>query len=524
MAAALVGGRFIVPAFRADSGEAAFREALSLAPAPERGGIGPAGFLVFGGDRETLPARLRAIACAAERPLLFFADLERGAGQQVRGLTRLPHLMALGAAAEPELAYRAGCLTAREARACGLHAAFAPVVDLATRPENPIINHRAFGDDPVAVAGLAAAWVRGCRAGGALSCAKHFPGHGDTAVDSHIALPRAETPLDLLEARELVPYRVLAAEGVDMVMTAHIAVASLTGEPDLPVTLGARAIDYLRREIGFCGIVVTDALRMGGITSFCGEAEAAIRALEAGCDLILDPSDPREVGRAVGSALESGRIPIARALEAERRIGRAAALAGAHAPPLEAPSPREADGPELADEIARRALVRYREGEAPRLGGEPPGLLVVLSGDPGEAGGVLAAEVHRLAPRVRIFPVGTDSPAERLATILAAARARAAAEPLVAALFSKVAAWKGGCGLLEREERFLGDLMRAGPTPGAAVSCGSPYLLAAARGAAFRGCAFSDEAPSQRAVAYALCGAPGFAFTARSPVRWEPPA
>src|SRR5262249_5232667 len=162
-----------------------------------------------------------------------------------------------------------GLVTARESRAAGVHLAFAPDVDLNTDPGNPIINVRAFGDDGPAVGALARAWIEGGRQGGARSCAKHYPGRGATSVDSHIALPTPAAPRETLGAGELVPFGIVfEGDGaVDSVMTAHMAVPALTGEPETAVTCSPRAIEYMRGKQGFRGLIFTDALLMGGITA-----------------------------------------------------------------------------------------------------------------------------------------------------------------------------------------------------------------------------------------------------------------
>lgn len=496
--------RLIIPAIRADD-ESFWPLAEELA----REGFG--GFLVFGGERETLPGRIAALRRAAPRPILVCADLERGAGQQVRGLTRLPHLMAIGAAGDEGAAERAGEITAREARSVGIDAVFAPCVDLNTDPANPIINIRALGDDPFEVGRLGAAWARGARRGGALACAKHYPGHGHTSVDSHLALPRLDADRATIERRELVPFRRLVAEGVPLVMTAHMAVPALTGEQDLPVTLSAAAIRALREHLGFRGAVVTDALLMGGITGAFDEAEAAVRALEAGCDILLCPADPRRARDRLRRAVEEGRVMTRRVEEA---LGRIEALRRALPErPGEPPDPAIGDPRLFAEDLAEKSLAALPGAPPPRS----PELLVLLSGDSGEAGGELAAEIARLAPETRILPVGPDSPAARLEIVAAQAQKNA-----IIALFSKILAWKGAAGLPEREARWLYGL-----APRALISLGSPYLLASPKSAGlctgplccapFRACSFSDEPPSQRAVARALVR--GGPWPGRFPVR-----
>ncbi len=255
-------------------------------------GIG--GFCVFGGDL-SLGAVLARLAAEAPHPLLFASDLEDGAGQQVKGLTRHPAAAAL----DDNAAEIAGIRTALEARVLGLTMTFAPVCDVPSVSRNPIIQGRAF-PDPVAGP---ARFVQGARAFGLRTCAKHFPGHGGTTGDSHDALPVVDADLSTWRRRDLPPFQACIEAGVDAVMTAHLACPALTGSPTLPATL-SRAVmtDLLRGEMGFRGLVVTDALLMEGVKGGRSEGEAALLALEAGCDVLLVPSDVEGVLAAVEGA------------------------------------------------------------------------------------------------------------------------------------------------------------------------------------------------------------------------------
>jgi hypothetical protein len=277
--------------------------------------------------------------------------------------------------------------------------------------------------------------------------------------------------------------------------------------------------------MGFAGLVVTDALLMGGITAAFDEAEAGVQALAAGCDILLCPADPLRLHETVVKAVLEGRVPEVRVAESVARLDRAIAACGAAEPAPVKPAQRDPEGSAIADEIAARALTRVR-GERPA---GPADVVVVVSGDPGEAWGDLVAEVHRRAPAARLLPVATDSPDERLAAVLGTVESAARkGERIGVALFSKILAWKGGAGagFPDREGRFVEDLCArvasaaAAGIPGAAViSCGSPYLLEHARAAPFTACAFSDEPASQRAAAAALAGQAE--FPGRAPVRLE---
>lgn len=277
-----------MPALRLDKvGAAACREeGLRLV---ER--IGPGGFILFGGGAVEVAALCRDLQEASGHKLLLAADLERGAGQQFRGLTRIPTPMAIAACPDAEpLAALAGRLTACEAQAVGINLVFAPLVDVNSEPGNPIINVRAFSDSPDRAARLAAQWIHGAQAVGVAACAKHFPGHGNTRTDSHLELPEGPTDADSLRLVHGAPFRAAIAAGVRAIMVAHMTVPALDAS-GLPATLSRPVVtDYLRGELGFRGLIVTDALIMEGVHR--PEPEAARLALAAGNDLLLYPRDP----------------------------------------------------------------------------------------------------------------------------------------------------------------------------------------------------------------------------------------
>lgn len=285
--------------------------------------LGVGGFILFGGEAGAVRELCAELHRRAPHPLLIASDLERGAGQQFRGATPLPPAAALGSLGDPDVVRRAAELTAREARALGVNWVYAPVADVDLEPENPIIGTRAFGTDPDEVAALVGAWVRGCAAGGALSCAKHFPGHGRTLGDSHIERPTVAAGRDVL-AEDLKPFRSAVAAGVDSMMTAHVAYPALDPQ-GLPATLSAPILEgLLRRELGFDGLVVTDALIMEGFVEDLDEARGAVLAVAAGCDALLYPDDSAAVVRELQAARADGRLAERRAQDALRRIAAAA--------------------------------------------------------------------------------------------------------------------------------------------------------------------------------------------------------
>ncbi len=301
------------------------------------------GLMLYGVSGNTAPpGQLRRFSSEVQRaardhglpPVLLAVDQEGGAVQRLRrGFTRLPSNMAVAAAGEPENARRLADLAAQELEASGVNCNLAPVVDVNSNPDNPIIGTRSFGSDPSKVGQYGLAAIQGYGQGGVLCSAKHFPGHGDTDVDSHLGLPRIKADRARLERVELPPFRAAMEANVPLVMTAHVAAPALTGEPDLPATLSPEVLTgLLREDMGFEGVVVTDSLFMGAIMEKYGPKEAALRAFEAGADLLLFGADlyvrgrgeetaalQRGAMRGLEDAVRSGRIPRA---EVERRVAR----------------------------------------------------------------------------------------------------------------------------------------------------------------------------------------------------------
>ncbi|HEX8096772.1 MAG TPA: glycoside hydrolase family 3 N-terminal domain-containing protein [Pyrinomonadaceae bacterium] len=295
--------------------------------------LGVGGFIVFNGDALTTAALTNRLQRRARVPLLFASDFEGGVGMQLRGGTRLPRAMALAATGDTESAAEAARITAREGRAIGVHVNFYPVLDVNNNPANPIINTRAFSDDPETVSNWGAAFIRGAQDAGQIATAKHFPGHGDTSLDSHILLPRLDVTRERLEQVEWPPFRAAVQRGVRAVMTAHIAVPALddaAGELR-PATLSPPIVNgILRREFGFDGLIFSDALDMGAVANRYEPGEAAVRAIEAGCDVALMPVDVKRTHQALCDAVTEGRLTRERVDASARRVLRAKAWCGLH--------------------------------------------------------------------------------------------------------------------------------------------------------------------------------------------------
>jgi beta-glucosidase-like glycosyl hydrolase len=431
-------GRLIMPALRLDREEIGVvrEEALRLLDA-----IAPCGFLLFGGRVDEVRALTAELRTRAGRPLLFASDMERGAGQQVAGLTRLPTPMAIAAAPRAEaLACLAGQKTAVEALSVGINLLFAPICDVNTNPANPIINVRSFSDDPEVVARLARHWIYGARAAGALTSAKHFPGHGAPAEDSHIELSVGPSDREEFERIHLAPFRAAIAAGVDSIMVAHMTAPAIDAS-GLPATLSPVLINgLLRRELGYRGLVITDALIMSGLGRT--ETEAGRMALAAGCDILLYPGDP---------------IALCRFLE-ETNLDPAPSLRRIEA----------AFGIDPAERIAASCLTLV-SGKI-----ETPSFFRIIHDDE------------------RSYPAPFRE-ACRAAGWVECAEQVPEGAPLVTAIYAFPGAWRGRL-------RPLPEVLASIPSRSGVVSFGDPYLLADFANAAYALAAYDDHPATQRAV------------------------
>ncbi len=361
--------RLILPALRWSADTGFEHERRSIADALE---LEVGGFIIFGGTADAVRKLVADLRSRSASGLLVASDLERGAGQQFRGLSELPPPRALAALDDAQAIFEAGRITAAEARSIGIDWVFAPVADLDSNPANPIVQTRSFGDDPSAVAECVAHWVRGCHVGGALSCVKHFPGHGRTSTDSHAGLPVVPASLEDLQREDWLPFSAGIAAGAPAVMTGHIAYPAIdpSGKPATasPVLLG-----LLRERLGFSGAVVSDALIMEAAFEGRSEADAYRAAIDAGVDLLLYPRDLQLAVRAISD----GSVSEGRLAEAMARYDGLMATARTLAAPL-----KTADGPGLERSLAERLVAQgMRRGVPPKL--VPPFELVAVDDDVG---------------------------------------------------------------------------------------------------------------------------------------------
>jgi beta-N-acetylhexosaminidase len=266
-------------------------------------------------------------------PLLFAADFERGVSTRLIGATNFPHAMAFGADGKLQDAENFGRITALEARAIGVHWNFFPDADVNSNPANPIINTRSFGEDPKQVGDLVTAYIKGAHEGGMLTTVKHFPGHGDTATDSHLGVASVSGDRARLDSVELPPFRQAIAAGVDSVMVAHVTVPALDPDPNHVATISPAVVsDLLQKQLGFQGLVVTDALDMAGLTKLFANdvGRAAVEAFKAGNDLLIIPADLGASYRAMMKAVVSGEIPQKRLDASVLKILKIKASLGLH--------------------------------------------------------------------------------------------------------------------------------------------------------------------------------------------------
>ena len=498
-----------------------FEEALRWVEADGVGGV-----VISIGTPLAYAAKLNALQARARVPLLVTSDFENGGpGMRIAHLYALPTLlsagggtsfpptMAFGAVGDEGLVERFAEATAREARAVGVHVVFAPVLDVNSNPENPIINTRAFGEDPDRVGALGRAFVRGLRAGGALGVGKHFPGHGDTRVDSHLTLPEVDADRARLDAVEFVPFRAAIDEGIDGIMTAHVSMPGVLGPGAPPATLSPVFMtDILRGDLGFEGVVYTDALRMGAITEAYGAGEAAVLAFEAGADALLIPASVPEAIAAVVDAVESGRIPAERVDASVRRLLQEKARVGLHrerSVSLELLPAVVGIGAHrrMADDVAERAMTLVRDRDA-LLPPDPARLRRVVSVTWAEAtnltagrefDGVLGALLPGIVEPVR---VGPDTPEATFAALLERIEG---ADRLVLSVYLPPRAGAGSVALPEAFRAFVERAVHAAPT--VLVSLGNPYLLAAVPSVGSYLVGWGDREVSQRAAARAVVGA-----------------
>jgi beta-N-acetylhexosaminidase len=509
-----------IPGSYAAADDPGFLKARAWVDSLEVGGI-----IASIGSPLDIAAKLNVLQQSAQIPLLIASDLEGGTVMRFNGGTAFPTNMGVAATGRELDAYEMGRITAIEGRAVGIHLTFAPVADVNNNAANPIINTRSFGEDPKAVADLVSAEIRGLQEHGMLATAKHFPGHGDTGTDSHIALPVLNAPWARLDSVELVPFRAAVKAHVAAVMSAHIAVPALDSGRVRPATLTpALLTGVLRDSLGFDGLVVTDALDMGAVVKAYGPGESAVLALLAGADILLQPADPRTAIDAIVAAVEQGRVSmerldqsVRRVLELKRRLGlfrhRTVPLDGVMA------AVGTAEHQVIARDVTARSLVLVRDslGVVSRLraGPVPVSLLTYADDQSSTLGTTLANELRAAGYTVTAFRLW---PSSGPASLDSARVALAASSVAIVAASIRISAWSGTISLPAAVAALVDSTARLQPT--VLVSFGSPYLLSQAPGVQGFLLAWAARPINEQAVAAALTGRAD--ISGRLPITLDP--
>ena len=482
------------------------------------------GVIVGAGSPLDVAAKLNQLQTRSRLPLLVGSDFEGGTSIRLDGGTLFPPNMGVGASGSDSAAYEMGRVTALEGRAVGVHVAFAPVADVNNNPDNPIINTRSFGENPTEVGRLVAAEVRGLQDYGMLATAKHFPGHGDTGTDSHLALPVVGADWARLDSVELVPFRAAIAAGVDVVMSAHIALPRLDPGQLRPGTVAPNILTgILRDSLGFQGIIVTDALNMAGVANAYG-AEAGVRAFLAGADLLLQPADPRAAIDAMEAAVDRGDITperldrsVRRVLAAKRRLGlflrRTVPLDSV--PAVVGRTSFQADAAELAS--ASIVMVKDVGGTVYALGQARAPITVVTYAEEANrtVGLALAGEL-----RAEGYPVTLARlwPASGAASYDSAAAALRRSPTVIVATADRPIAGRGSIGLPDALAQLIAGTARERPT--VLLSLGNPYVIRGLPEVGSYLIAWRSNAVAEWAAARALTGAAP--ITGRLPIAIPP--
>ncbi|HEY3742205.1 MAG TPA: glycoside hydrolase family 3 N-terminal domain-containing protein [Bryobacteraceae bacterium] len=456
-------------------------------------------------------------------PLIIGSDFERGASMRIANTTKYPHNMAYVAAGDLEASRYEGLETARDARAMGIQWILAPVADVNNNPDNPVINIRSYGEKPEDVAAHVAAYIDGAHSdplAKVLVTAKHFPGHGDTNTDSHRGLGVVSGDKARLETVELVPFKAAVAHHVDAIMTAHLTVPAWEPE-EIPATVSKAVLtDLLRKEMGFTGLIVTDAMDMTALTATLSPTEAAVKAIEAGADILLMPSKPDEVIKAVLKAVETKRLTVKRIdesveklLEAKVRVG----LNRKRVVDLEALS-KVLDSPEAETEsqtVADRAvtLVKNDKDIFPVANRAQACLFVLAESRRSREGLRMLDLVAAQAPEMKATLFDPDLSADVFSA--AVGQAQTACKEVIVAAFVTVAQYQGNVVMAGGYPGFMQALV-SGTVPVGLISLGNPYLLRNFPGVAAYATTYSPSVTSEGSAVKAMLG--DMKLTGRLPV------
>ncbi len=453
------------------------------------------GFIIFGGSASGVREVTEELQVVSQIPLFFACDAERGVGQIVRDMTLFPFAMSLGAINDEGLVYEQGSLIAQEMKECGLNLVFGPVSDVNTNPLNPIINIRSYGDDPELVSRMSQAFIKGLQENRIMSCAKHFPGHGTTWVDSHVDMPVSEQSEEDLFECDLVPFKNAVDEGVTFIMPAHIAYPHISNEK-VPATISEAVIQaILRDKLGFTGLVVTDSFRMDGIGKSGDEADMSGLSLMSGCDIILDPKNPEYLIQRLIEMTESGKLDSGTLNESLSRIlsvknkwltDRAHGSSNIHL-----------DANSLVEKIAKRSPCLLK-GSTLKSGNA-----IVYIFDVTESGQSISTVFLNKMSRSGVtcirHEIGFDSDPGSVPGVAEGIDA------VICLIYTTVGAWKKQSYLTENYKTILNALETL-PQEKVLVSFGSPYVVSGFKGFDTVLCMFDSMDVCQAAAADVLLG------------------
>jgi beta-N-acetylhexosaminidase len=442
------------------------------------------------GDPYAAALFLNRLQQAAKIPLLTTADFEGGANYILNGATRFPRGMVIGATRDPRLAFTAGRMAAQEGRSIGVMVDFYPVLDVNNNPRNPIINLRSFGEDPAFVAEMGRQFIKGIQAGGMLSTAKHFPGHGDTAVDTHIGLAVIQHSREHLERVELPPFRMAVEAGIDAFMSTHIVLPALDPAPGIPATLSRPILTgLLRGEMGFQGIVYTDSMSMHAISKNFGNGQAAAMAVKAGVDQVLDIPEPDVAFAAIKAAVQSGEISEAQVEASVERLLRVKARLGLHkVRTVDVAAIASAFGgranARAAQEICERGLTLLKDErtQVPLKVAKDADLLYLSVIDyasgwrEGAPSRTFIPELKKRWPNATAIEISDRTTASEMELVRELGKR---ADAVVASVFVRISSYSGRMDLSPAQVSLLESLASDPGKPFAAVLFGNPYTAMA---------------------------------------------
>jgi beta-N-acetylhexosaminidase len=518
------------------------------------GGFGVTVFADGSSLRKSEPLEAAALTNGLQRdskyPLLFAADFERGLSMRLNGATAFPAAMAFGATGNKDLARQFGQITAQEARAIGIQWNWFPVADVNSNPANPIINTRSFGEDPAQVGNMVAAYIAGARSEGMLTTVKHFPGHGDTDTDSHLTLARSNASIDRLNTVELVPFRAAIAAGVDSVMLAHITVPALEPDPNRPASISSNVVTgLLKDQLGFHGLIVTDALDMGALTRvFSGtlsqiSGAEAVAAIQAGNDMVIIPADLEGAYNGLLNAVKRGAITQSRIDASVLKILRMKASVGLDRNRLVDLSAvdKEVARPgnlEIAQSVADRAVTLVSDANkllplklpqpssasaqtasgsgpstSPLTSSSSSGIVAVIFTDDtrsSEGGRIFTSQLRQRAPDAAVLYVdqanSTFVAPDVLAAVAGATRVIAVAEAVPSARRTTSGQGTGSAELDQSAAQILASILKTSASKTVVAAFGNPYIGTRMPGIETYLCTFSNTSASAVSLVKALFG------------------